>query len=149
MPRRPNPGPNYLLVNISIWKVYKSPYKIFCFKYQKCVFLKCGKISYGKLPPKQTEIQSWDTLCIDLISEYRMSPNKGGKKYNMNDKKRKDIYLQASTLIDPATGWTLHPLKGNITGTHSVHNITPFKKQGWLVLLGSMSYVCISHRLMK
>ena len=34
-----------------------------------------------------------------------MSPNKGGRKYAMNGKKDKDVYLQATTMIDPATGW--------------------------------------------
>ena len=34
-----------------------------------------------------------------------MTPNKGGKKYAMKGKKDKDIYLQAITMIDPATGW--------------------------------------------
>ena len=50
-------------------------------------------------------MQSWDTLCIDLIGKYRMTPNKGGRKYAMNDKKDKDVYLQAITMMDPTTGW--------------------------------------------
>ena len=43
-------------------------------------------------------------LCIDLIGKYRMTPNKGGRKYTMKGKKDKDIFLQAITMIDPATG---------------------------------------------
>ena len=34
-----------------------------------------------------------------------MTPNKGGRKYPMKGKKDKDVYLQAITMIDPATGW--------------------------------------------
>ena len=34
-----------------------------------------------------------------------MIPNKGGKKYAMKGKKDNDVYLQAITMIDPATGW--------------------------------------------
>ena len=44
-------------------------------------------------------------LCIDLIDKFRMTPNKGGRKYAMKGKKDKDVYLQAITMIDPATGW--------------------------------------------
>ena len=57
------------------------------------------------MPAKQAETQPWDTLCIDLIGKYRMTLNKGGKKYAMKGKKDKHIYLQAITMIDPATGW--------------------------------------------
>ena len=34
-----------------------------------------------------------------------MTPNKGGRKYAMKGKKDKDVYLQAITMIDPATDW--------------------------------------------
>ena len=34
-----------------------------------------------------------------------MTPNKGGRKYNIEGKKDKDVYLRAITMIDPATGW--------------------------------------------
>ena len=34
-----------------------------------------------------------------------MTSNKGGRKYTMKGKKDKDVYLQAITMIDPATGW--------------------------------------------
>ena len=34
-----------------------------------------------------------------------MTSNKGGRKYPMNGLKDKDVYLQAVTMIDPATGW--------------------------------------------
>ena len=34
-----------------------------------------------------------------------MTPNKGGRRYAMKGKKDKNVYLQAITTIDPATGW--------------------------------------------
>ena len=34
-----------------------------------------------------------------------MTPNKGGRKYAIKGKKDKDVYLQAITMKDPATGW--------------------------------------------
>ena len=34
-----------------------------------------------------------------------MIPKKGGRKYAMKDKKEIDVYLQAITMIDPATSW--------------------------------------------
>ena len=34
-----------------------------------------------------------------------MTPNKEGRKHTMRDKKNKDVYLQAKTMIDPATDW--------------------------------------------
>ena len=49
--------------------------------------------------------QPWDKLCTDLIGKYRMTPKKGGRKFAMKDKKDKDVYLQAITMIYPATGW--------------------------------------------
>ena len=56
-----------------------------------------------KLPLKQAETQPWDTLCIDRIGKYSMTPNKEGRKYAMKGKKVEDINLQAITMIDPAT----------------------------------------------
>ena len=70
-----------------------------------CQFLNQGKINCGKLPAKQAETQPWDILCIDLIGKYRLTPKKGGRRYAMKDKKEKDVYLQAITMIDQATSW--------------------------------------------
>ena len=58
------------------------------------------------LAAKQAETQPWDTLCIHLIGKYRMTPNKGGRKYTMKGDKDKDVYLQAITMIDSVTVWT-------------------------------------------
>ena len=38
-------------------------------------------------------------LCIDLIGNYKMTPNKGGRKCAMRGKKDKDAHLQAITMI--------------------------------------------------
>ena len=45
------------------------------------------------LPAKQADTQLWDMLCIDLIDKYKMTPNKGGRKYVMKSKKDKYVYL--------------------------------------------------------
>ena len=67
--------------------------------------LKCYKRKYDKLPAKQAETHPWDTLCIDLIGKYRMTPIKGGRKYAIKDKKDKNVNFQSTTMIDPVTGW--------------------------------------------
>ena len=42
---------------------------------------------------------------MDLIGNYRMTPNKGSRKYAMKGKKDKDVYLRAITMIDRVSGW--------------------------------------------
>ena len=74
-------------------------------KNHTCQFLKRGKINYSKLLPKQAETQPWDTLCINLMGKYRMTPNKIDRKYGLKGRKYKEVNLQAITMIDPATGW--------------------------------------------
>ena len=44
-------------------------------------------------------------LYVDLIGKYRTIPDTEGRKYTMKDKEDKDIYLQAITMIDQATGF--------------------------------------------
>ena len=39
------------------------------------------------------------------MGKYRITPSKGGRKYAIKGKKDKDVYLQANTMIDPATPW--------------------------------------------
>ena len=70
-----------------------------------CQFLKRNNRNYDKLSGKQAETQPFDTLCINLVIKYRMTPNKGGRKCAMKGKKDKDVYLKVMTMIDPATGW--------------------------------------------
>ena len=91
-------------VQKSAIRAQKSVHNI-CSKCHTCQFRKRNKRNYGKLPFKRAETQPWDTLCIDLITKYSMSPNKGGRKYAMKSKKDKDVYLQAITMINPATSW--------------------------------------------
>ena len=75
-----------------------------------------NKKQYGKLPPKRAETIPWDTLCIDLIVKYQFTLKGGGEKFQIlpkgDEKKYKlitkagwSVYLQAVTIIDPATGW--------------------------------------------
>ena len=49
---------------------------------------------YGKLPPKQAEINAWDTLCVYLIGPY-MIPRK----------EKNPLKLGCLTMIYPTTGW--------------------------------------------
>jgi len=76
-----------------------------CSKCESCQFLKRNKKQYGKLPPKKAETDPWDVLCVDLIGKYQFSPKGGGKEYQLKTKKGHSVYLQAVTMIDPATGW--------------------------------------------
>ena len=76
-----------------------------CSKCESCQFLKRNKKLYGKLPPKKAETNPWDVLCVDLIGKYQFSPKGGGKEYQIKTKKGHSVYLQAVTMIDPATGW--------------------------------------------
>ena len=87
------------------WNDLQKSIHDICSKCHTCQFLKCNNRNYGKLSAKQAETQPWDMLCIDLIGKYRMTPDKGGRKYTMKGKKDKDIYSQAITMIDPATRW--------------------------------------------
>ena len=87
------------------WNSLQKSVHNICPNCYMCRFLKHNKRKYGTLPAKQAETQPWDTLCIDLIGKYRMTPNKGGRKYAMKGKKDKDVYLQAIIMIDPAPSW--------------------------------------------
>ena len=56
-----------------------------------CQCLRRNKSNFGKLLAQHVEIQLWDLLCIDLIGEYGLTPNKEYRKYAMKGKKDKDI----------------------------------------------------------
>ena len=60
-----------------------------------CKLLKKKTGKYGKLPPKEAEINPWHTLCIDLIGPYTLGDKKKGT----------ECTLWCMTMIDPATGW--------------------------------------------
>ena len=114
-----HPGETRTELSISqhfYWKNLRKTVHEICTKCKTCQFLKRNKKQYGKLPPKEAEIIPWDTLCVDLIGKYQFTPKGGGKKfqivpkgdekkYKMTTKSGKSIYLQAVTMIDPATGW--------------------------------------------
>jgi transposase InsO family protein len=87
------------------WKNLRKTVHDVCSKCDACQFLKRSKTHYGKLPPKEAEAVPWDTLCVDLIGKYQFNPQGGGKKYQMTTTSGKKVYLQAVTMIDPATGW--------------------------------------------
>ena len=87
------------------WKNLRKTVHEVCTKCHTCQFLKRGKRNYGKLPPKQAEAIPWETLCVDLIGKYQFTAKGGGKEYKMKTKNGNTVYLQAITMIDPATGW--------------------------------------------
>ena len=69
-----------------------------------------------KLSSKELEAIPWDTLCVDLIGKYQfifkregkkfqIIPKTGEKKYKMTTKSGRSFYMQAITMIDPATCW--------------------------------------------
>lgn len=51
------------------------------------------------LPAKQTEVNPWETLCVDLIGPYTIHR----KVTHKNGKKKKDLTLWCVTMVDPAT----------------------------------------------
>ena len=98
------------------WKGLRNTVHDICSKCEACQFLKRRKGNYGKLPAKEAETKPWDVLCVDLIGRYKFTPKGGGKKYRIKPNKEDDkykmttqsgksVYLQAVTMIDPATGW--------------------------------------------
>mgnify|MGYP000473878471 FL=1 len=87
------------------WKNLRKTVQDVCSTCDVCQRLKRNKKNYGKLPPKQAEATPWQTLCVDLIGRYKLDPKGGGKKYEMTTEKGSTVYLQAVTMIDPATGW--------------------------------------------
>ena len=87
------------------WKNLRKTVHSVCSKCHTCQFLKRGKKQYGKLPAKEAESTPWETLCIDLIGKYQFTTKGGGREYKMKTKNGNTVYLQAVTMIDPATGW--------------------------------------------
>ena len=87
------------------WKGLRNTVHDVCSKCDACQFLKRGKKKYGKLPPKQAETQPWETLCVDLIGEYKFTAKEDRKRYKMTTDKGRTVHLRAVTMIDPATGW--------------------------------------------
>ena len=65
-----------------------------CKKCPTCQRAKTTNQKYGKLPKKQAETNTWDTLSIDLTGPYTI-PQRG----------KNPLKLWCLTMIDPATGW--------------------------------------------
>ena len=109
-----HPGETHIELSISqhfYWQNIRKIEHEICTKCKTCQFLK-----RKKKPPKEVEAIPWYTLCVDLIGKYQFTPRAGGKKfqivpkgdekrYKMTTKSGKSVYLQAVTMIDPATGW--------------------------------------------
>ena len=75
---------------------------------ETCQKNKRTRKKYGHLPPKEPEVEPWDTLCVDLIGPYTIHRNstattKAGR--TKRNKKKETLILKAVTMIDPATGW--------------------------------------------
>ena len=68
-----------------------------------CQLSKRLRTKYGKLPPKDVHLKPWHTLCLDCIGPLTV---KVKKKNNSRKKKakKKEITIQALTMINPATG---------------------------------------------
>lgn len=75
------------------WKGLRNTVKRVCKKCHDCTVNKPNTKKYGHLPPKEAEVQPWQTVCIDLIGPYPI-----GHKEN-------ETSLWCLTMIDPATGW--------------------------------------------
>ena len=80
------------------WEGMASQIKEFVGKCPTCQKSKKGTIKYGKLPPKEAEVNPWDVLCVDLIGPYKIT-----RKHL--PKGKRELVLHCLTMIDPATGW--------------------------------------------
>ena len=76
------------------WKGLLKKVHNVCKKCPTCQRAKTTNQKYGKLPPKQAETKTWDTLCVELIGPYTI-PQKG----------KTPLKLRCLTMINPATGW--------------------------------------------
>jgi hypothetical protein len=59
-----------------------------------CQTNKRQKLKYGLLPPKIVISNSWECLCVNLISPY-----------TLKGKDNLQIDFMALTMIDPASSW--------------------------------------------
>ena len=63
------------------WKGLRTTVHDVCKKCPTCQRAKKSNQKYGKLPPKQAEINLWDILCADLIGTYTI-PQKEKTRLN-------------------------------------------------------------------
>ena len=52
------------------WKFLRKTVHDMCKKCPTCQRAKITNQKYDKLPPKQTETNPWDTLCVDLMGPF-------------------------------------------------------------------------------
>lgn len=85
-----------------------------------CQRTKRTKKKYGHLPPKEAEVNPWETLCVDMIGPYQIT----------NKQTKNTAQLWCVTMIDPATGW--FEIK-DVPGTKRADVIANIVEQAWLV----------------
>ena len=79
-----NPGgtqTEHILCRHFDWKGLRKTVHDVCKKCPTCQRAKTTNQKYGKLPHKQAETNTWDTLCVELIGPYTI-PRKGKPRLN-------------------------------------------------------------------
>ena len=74
-------------------KLHKTAHEI-CTKCKTCQFLKRNEKQYRKLPSKEMETISWDTLCVDLMGKYQFTTKGEGKKFQIVPKGDEKINIK-------------------------------------------------------
>ena len=82
------------LASTMYWEGMEKDINTYVKKCTICQKYKKKHKKYGKLPPKNSTMIPWDTVCVDLVG-----------LYTVNDHTGTDHTLMAMTFIDPATGW--------------------------------------------
>ena len=82
------------LASTMYWEGMEKDINTYVKKCTICQKYKKKKKKYGKLPPKNSTMIPWDTVCVDLVGPYTVTDHTGT-----------DRTLMAMTFIDPATGW--------------------------------------------
>jgi hypothetical protein len=76
------------------WTGMRKTVEEICSRCPTCQLTKTAKLKYGKLPPKEPEVEPWRTLCVDMIGPYEIPRPK-----------KKSLTFWAVTMIDPSTSW--------------------------------------------
>ena len=76
------------------WKGLRKHVHDLCRKCESCQTEKSSGKNYGKLLPKEAEVNAWDTLCVDIIDPYKIK-----RRF------KKDLKPLCVTMIDPVIGW--------------------------------------------
>ena len=80
---------------------YEKPDKKICKNCKTCQLAKRTRRKYGKVPQKEAEAISWESVCVDCIGPYTIRPK---NKFN-KDGTEKVIQMSCLVMIDPATSW--------------------------------------------